>query len=117
MNSTQHLKWQKSYLSVGINSIGIHQRLEARCVFVCPGRIQSSLAPSDICIKIYIGLVFLVFIERYLQNLPVVCWVHLIGVNFLDGGREGGAGLVGACRQCALDVWDVCSLEMVLSRV
>ena len=46
-----------------------------------------------------------------LQNLPIVCWVHLIGVNFLDGGWEGGTSLVGSCCQCALDVWDVRSLE------
>ena len=47
----------------------------------------------------------------YLQNLPVVCWVHLIGVDFLDGGRESGTRLVGSGCQRALDVWDVGRLE------
>ena len=47
----------------------------------------------------------------YLQNLPVVSWVHLIGVDFLDGGRESGTRLVGSGCQRALDVWDVRRLE------
>ena len=32
--------WVNPHLSVRINSIGIHQRLEARCVLVRPGKIQ-----------------------------------------------------------------------------
>ena len=48
------------------------------------------------------------------SKLPIVCWMHLIGVNFLDGGWEGGPSLVGARCQCALDVWDVRRLEQEL---
>ena len=43
----------------------------------------------------------------YLQNLPVVSWVHLIRVDFLDGWREGRSRLVGSSCESALDVWDV----------
>ena len=48
---------------------------------------------------------------RYLQNLPIVSWVQLISMDFLNGGWEGGPSLVGSRCQCALDVGDVRSLE------